>query len=280
MCDKFTTLTERKQILSQQTKCTCLKVGHTFKNCPSSQKKLCCHCGKKDHHNRCLCPQKFTRRETDTLLVTESGQSYSEKIISPANSTDESNQPMTTVNSNTTPMLLASGERVLLQIATVPVQSLDGSVTVTAHVLPDSASQRTFMASELKLISTHRELLSVSTFGAEKASNVHTYVVQFRVKMKDSSHMPMFANVLKQITGNIQRGPLQQRDIEFLQMIPQDKMADRVPHAFETATIDLLVGSDYFWPIISGDKIMLSSGTFMLSSKFGYIITGKCPKEM
>ena len=126
-------------------------------------------------------------------------------------------------------------------------------------------------------IDLHIELLSVSTFGAEKASNVDTYVVQFRVKMKDGSHMPMFTNVLIQITGNIQRGSLQ-RDIEFLQMIPQDKVADRVPHAFETATIDLLVGSDYFWHIISGDKIMLPSGTFMLSSKFGYIITGKCPK--
>ena len=157
MCDKFTTLTERKQIFSQQRRCFIyLKVGHMLKNCPSSQKKACCHCGKKDHHNRCLCPQKFIRQETDTLLVTESGQLYSEKNTIPANSTDESNQPTTIVNSNTTPMLLASEDRVLLQIATVPVQSLDGSVTVTAHVLLDSASQRTFMtdrlASELKLV--------------------------------------------------------------------------------------------------------------------------------
>ena len=163
MCNKFTTLRERKQILSQQRRCfICLKVEHMLKNCPSSQKKVCCHCGKKDHHSRCLCPQKFIRREIDTLLVTESGQSYSEKNTIPANSTDESTQPTTIINSNTTPMLLASGERVLLQIATVPVQSLDGSVTVTARVLLNRASQRTFMtdrlASESKLVSTHREL--------------------------------------------------------------------------------------------------------------------------
>ena len=44
MCDKFTTLTERKQILSQQRRCfICLKVGHVLKDCPSSQKKVCCH---------------------------------------------------------------------------------------------------------------------------------------------------------------------------------------------------------------------------------------------
>ena len=71
-------------------------------------------------------------------------------------------------------------------------------------------------------VKEHSILIAVSTFGAKKASNVDTYVVQFRVKMKDGSHMLMFANVLQQITGNIQKGPWQQKDIEFLQLIPQD----------------------------------------------------------
>ena len=61
-------------------------------------------------------------------------------------------------------------------------------------------------------------------------------------------------------------------------MIPQDKMADHVPHTFETATINLLLGSDQFWYIIGADKIMLPFGIFMLSSKFGHIITEKCPE--
>ena len=75
VCDKFTTLTERKQILSQQRRCfICLKVGHVLKDCPSSQKKVCSHCSRKGYHNRCLCLQKFPRQETDALLVTEPGQ--------------------------------------------------------------------------------------------------------------------------------------------------------------------------------------------------------------
>ena len=262
MCDKFIILTERKQILSQQRRFfVCLKVGNVLKDCPSSQKKACCHCSRKEYHNRCLCPQKIPRQETDALLVTEPGQSFSENNADPTSSADESNRSMTTVNSNATPMLLASGERIMLQIATVPIQSLDWSVTITVHVLLDSASQRTFMtdhlARELKLVSKHKELLSVSTVGAEKASNVDTYVVQFRVKIKDGSHMLMFANVLQQITGNVLA--LATKGIEFLQLIPQDKMANPVPHALESATIDLLVGSDYFWHIIGGDRIMLPS---------------------
>ena len=90
MCDKFTTLTERKQILKQQRCFVCLKVGHVLKDCPSSQKKVCCHCGRKRYHNRCLCPRKFPRQETDALLVMEPGQSSSENNADPTSSTDES----------------------------------------------------------------------------------------------------------------------------------------------------------------------------------------------
>ena len=39
------------------------------------------------------------------------------------------------------------GEKVLLQTATVILQTFDGKVTVKARVLLDSASQRTFMTS-------------------------------------------------------------------------------------------------------------------------------------
>ena len=72
-------------------------------------------------------------------------------------SVDISKQPIATVSFNVIPMLLASGERVLLQIATVAVQSVDGSVTVTGWVLLDSASQRTsktdHLSRKLKLTS-------------------------------------------------------------------------------------------------------------------------------
>ena len=78
--------------------------------------------------------------------------------------------------------------------------------------------------------------------------------------LESKQRMDPFANVLNQITGNIKRGPIHQKDLEFLQLIPQNKMADPIPHTLETMTIDLLVGSDYFWDVVCGDKIMLPSG--------------------
>ena len=297
-CDKYVALSDRKRKLSQQGRCfICLKVGHVIKNCPNSQKKPCSHCGKKANHNRCLCPEKFTSQSVNfsntaagpsnsasagsTSSNSATGNSTSNNSVPsssiPNNSTSGSS--LTSENSSLTNVTLALGEKVLLQTATVTVQTIDGQVTVNTRVLLDSASQRTFMTShlaqKLHLPLEHKEVLSVSTFGAQRAIDMNTYIVQFKVRLKDGSHMTLCANVLKQITGSIQRSPLVQKDLEFLKTIPAERMADCLPNTLENTMIDLLIGSDYFWDIIESDKVTLPSGMILLPSKFGYIVTGK-----
>ena len=41
------------------------------------------------------------------------------------------------------------------------------------------------------------------------------------------------------------------------------------------ATIDILVGSDYFWSVVEVGQIALPSGLLFLSSKLSYLLTGK-----
>ena len=77
--------------------------------------------------------------------------------------------------------------------------------------------------------------------------------------------------------GSIQRSSLVQKDIEFLRVIPVERMAEHTPDTLESTTVDLLIGSDYFWDIEEGDKVILPSGMFLIRSKFGYIVTGKFP---
>ena len=124
-----------------------------------------------------------------------------------------------------------------------------------ARVLLDSVSHCTFMteklAKELKLQSEHKELLSVSTFGNKNPKDVDTYV----------------ANVVRKITGSIQRGPLQSSDLDFLLSVSPGKIADTVPRTLESVNIDLLIGSDYFWNILGTEKITLPSGLYLVSSK-------------
>ena len=93
---------------------------------------------------------------------------------------------------------------------------------------------------------------------------------------KGGSCLSLHANVINQITGPIKRGPLQSSDMEFLLSIAVDKLADTIPGDSETDSIDLLIGSDYFWTIVGLEKLTLPSGLHLVSSKIGYILTGKC----
>ena len=119
------------------------------------------------------------------------------------------------------------------------------------------------------------EMVSVLTFGAKNPYDVDTYVVNFNVMTKDNSPLPLHANVVNKIIGPIQRGPLQSADLEFLVSISSEKMADTVPETSEPVNIDLLIGSDYFWNILGTEKVTLPSGLYLVSSKIGYILTGR-----
>ena len=52
-------------------------------------------------------------------------------------------------------------------------------------------------------------------------------------------------------------------------------MADTFPSNSEPSNADLLIGSDYFWSILGTEKVILPSGLYLISSKIGYILTGK-----
>ena len=103
------------------------------------------------------------------------------------------------------------------------------------------------LAQKLNLTSKYKEVLSVSTFGAQRTTDIDTCVVRFEVKLKNGSYMTLYPNVLKPITSSIQRSPLVQKDLEFLRAIPTKRMAEHIPDILESTTVDLLIGSDYFW---------------------------------
>ena len=113
------------------------------------------------------------------------------------------------------------------------LQTLDGRGTIKARVLLDSASQHTFMmnklAQKLNLSLENKQILSAFTFGAQKATDIHTYVVCFKVKLKYGTYMTISANVLNQFTKSVQRSPLVQKDLEFLKAILAERMADCLP---------------------------------------------------
>ena len=276
-CTEYTDMHKRKKQLQKQGRCfVCLRGGHIFKECPNAQSKICYYCRKTGHHQS-ICPTKFEAIQKNDSDVNKTSANLSSSETSntskPPQESDGKNDSNTVV-SNT---LLAGGEKVLLQTAQVVVCK-NGS-KCQARVLMDSASHRTFMtekmAKQLNLLSQRSESLSVSTFGTRKPQSIETYVVDFNMVAKDGLLIPLQANVLQQITGPIRRGPLHQADVEFLQAITPERLADSIPVQSDLASIDILLGSDYFWSVIEGERIILPSGLLLLSSKLGYILTGR-----
>ena len=193
-CNEYVSLTDRKKRLTEQGRCfVCLKTGHYLKNCPSLKKRCCDHCGKQGYHNRCLCPVKFPEKisNNDNAEAFCSTDSNGVTSLPPDSRLSEEVQLKDDHLTYATESLLASGERVLLQTAVVPIFSSDGQTLINSRVLLDSASQRIFMttklAQQLKLQFCQREHLSVSTFGAEKMREIDTHVVNFKMKAKDGS---------------------------------------------------------------------------------------------
>ena len=63
-CEQYKSLADRKQRLLSFGRCfLCFKTGHTFRECPLIQKSVCYYCGKRGHHNRAICPEKFGEKE-------------------------------------------------------------------------------------------------------------------------------------------------------------------------------------------------------------------------
>ena len=150
-CEQCKLLADRKQMLLSFGQCfLCFTTGHTFRECPLIQKSVCYYCRKKGHHNQAICPEKFgdkyeEKEKVENVFVTSE---VSER--SPDNTKHvQLNQPVNSTSVNFEHALVTCGERVIFQTATVPIQTADGSTTILAKVLLDSASHRTFMADRL-----------------------------------------------------------------------------------------------------------------------------------
>jgi len=92
--------------------------------------------------------------------------------------------------------------------------------------------------------------------------------------------MLLHANIVPEITEPVQRGLLLEGDLEFLHSIEPGQLADNVPETGSVSTVDILVGSDYFWEIFEGERVILPLDLLLLSSKFGYVLTGNIMTQM
>ena len=184
-----------------------------------------------------------------------------------------------TISPVTENTLLASDEQVLMQTATVEVENLEISGKQTIRLLLDTGSQRSYiteqLADKLQLPIKGSETLTVYTFNTSKPRQLQTPVTELRLLTKDGSSLHLRVNVVPKITGTLQRACFDTKKIEHL--LKDITLADSIPTSKETASIELLLGSDYYCDIFSGDIQMkqVVPGLNLMASKLGWILTGR-----
>lgn len=258
-CTDYPTVNSRKGKLKGNC-FGCLRPGHTIDKC--RKLKRCYYCKKENNHHSSLCPQRFSIMAKPQLSAVAVDQPKAlEKIGS--------------VHVENT--LIASDQSVTLQTATVEMQSLDKKIHVNARLVLDSASQRSYISESLShhlnLKAVGHEKLTVNTFGSGPPKLINTSVVELQIKTLDGTFLKVTANVVPVITGSIQRIPINfQRYSCLIRQLP---LADSIPTTVENKNIDFLLGNDYFWDVLTGEKIELSPGLYLVASKFGWIISGR-----
>jgi len=76
--------------------------------------------------------------------------------------------------------------------------------------------------------------------------------------------MQMNVTVVPNITGKINRVPLNQRKIEFLKgEFVEGKLADSLLYHAESSSIEMLIGNDYYFDLLESRKMDLGGGLFL-----------------
>ena len=86
------------------------------------------------------------------------------------------------------------------------------------------------------------------------------------------------ANIVPVIAGTVNRKPVSVYDKESVMQLTMNlQLADNLQT--ETETDSMLIGNDPYLDIVQGHKIEVRKGLYQLSSKLGWILTGRMCEE-
>ena len=168
---------------------------------------------------------------------------------------------------------MKSNPKILLQTARAHVCTADGSKSLPVRILMDGGSQRSYITNSLKthlgLTSLRKENLNLNTFGEEQYKRRQCDLVKVTMQGQDGTDIEIYALSSPMICSppstaiDIGGYPhLQELQLsEFLQDEPVDH-------------IDILIGSDHYWDVVTGDISRENDGPVAIDSKFGWLLSG------
>ena len=265
-CGNITKLGERKNILRRDGRCfVCLQFGHRGNQCS----KKCRQCSGKHHQSIC---EKRSPGPRDPGTEQEPNQSENTSVKTASTSTEDhvivANQTVTAAGNSR-----GSKRKIFLQTATTQACAQGNQVPV--RILMDSGSQRTYITDTLKnkleLVPEKTELLNLNTFGNDQVEQRKCDKVKLQLKGR-SRDIGISALSLPKICAPL----TEMLDVDDYPHLEGLQLADDhlIDNNETSSDIDILIGSDYYYDIITGEIQRGDVGPCAVNSEFGWLICG------
>ncbi|CAB4019970.1 PREDICTED: uncharacterized protein LOC107346460 [Paramuricea clavata] len=281
-CNVVTNPNARKQILQKEGRCyICLRKNHVSRGCTSSLK--CYHCGKRHHASICNARPSRNENEKETHNVDHEGTKPPKDQKS--NDTPDNKKTNNTPDNKQSPheerkshsLYIENGTSILLQTAQAEAYKSDAPETsIPVRVILDSGSQRFYITTGLKdklnLPTLKSEPLMIKTFNSKRESVQVCDVVQLCIGKEGSRAVNLNAYCVPTICSPLvnQNTRVSQSQYDHLTSL---KLADETS-GIEAATIEILVGSDQYWQLVTGEVVKGESGPTAMNTKLGWVLSG------
>ena len=199
-----------------------------------------------------------------------------------AGNTDVSNTNVSNSDENTTDSTTLTSPvprtkvKVLLQTARTQAYAVNGE-KVPVRVLFDSGSQKSYITNQLKarlgLTPIKKELLNLNVFGSVTTRKQSYDVVKVKLQGKYNEDAEILALGFSTICSPLPRTV----ELHQYPQLRELELADCTPskeEEKESLAIDILIGCDFHWEIVSGDISRANGGLVAIRSKFGWLLSG------
>ena len=247
-CRTVTDVVKRKDLLKKQRRCfLCCSAAHVIKDC-TSQKK-CYVCNGAHHTSICDGRKKKNEKEDETKDV------------------------------HSTPAV-SSKSKILLQTAQLDVRAYrrgKPGLVANCKVLFDSGSQRTHITRELaekiKAPIVRRDNVNINGFGGISLGPQTLEVAQLILTKKGYNvQLKIEGLIVEKICKPLQ-GRYVQSSVQSIPHIRDKKLADD-DVGDEIQDVAILIGLDYYHDVINGEPIIVRGAPTLVSSIFGYVLSG------
>ena len=263
-CRKVLGAANRMQALRQAGRCfTCLRRGYLARDCLVLQK--CATCGGSHHNSLCFKLNSKQDRAPEKPNTAASVTATPPMSTSRAQPEQHHAQCLTGDSRST----------VLLQTAKAAVCETDGG-TLPGRILLDSGSQCTYVTEEfrqrLKLKTIGSSSVMIRAFGSdgtETASDLDRVELQVETR---TGKISMVAYVVRTICEPLARQYVAQTKSKY-QNLQNVFLAD-YQNGKEALKVDILVGADQYWKLVTGRVIQAEEGPTAIQTKLGWVLSG------